>query len=123
MAIGPDIKEVVPRVGDVEINGDFIAPGRITTADLNRQVKYMAILSTAIWGFKFGDGAAVWLIIDTNFDHINRCLLYTSDAADERSSVDLGGRRIIKKKKKIDKTSSKVMLKTTKHGEKKRTKA
>ena len=32
---------------------------------------------------------------------INNCLLYTSDAADERSSVDLGGRRIIKKKKKI----------------------
>ena len=27
-----------------------------------------------------------------------RCLLYTSDAADERSSVDLGGRRIITKK-------------------------
>ena len=26
------------------------------------------------------------------------CLLYTSDAADERSRVDLGGRRIIKKK-------------------------
>ena len=26
------------------------------------------------------------------------CLLYTSDAADERYSVDLGGRRIIKKK-------------------------
>ena len=29
------------------------------------------------------------------------CLLYTSDAADERSSVDLGGRRIIKKKQHI----------------------
>ena len=28
----------------------------------------------------------------------NACLLYTSDAADERSSVDLGGRRIINKK-------------------------
>ena len=27
------------------------------------------------------------------------CLLYTSDAADERSSVALGGRRILKKKK------------------------
>ena len=27
------------------------------------------------------------------------CLLYTSDAADERSSVDLGGSRILKKKK------------------------
>ena len=34
------------------------------------------------------------------------CLLYTSDAADERSSVDLGGRRIIKKKKiAVDGTS------------------
>ena len=32
---------------------------------------------------------------DTGF---HTCLLYTSDAADERSSVDLGGRRIIKKK-------------------------
>ena len=30
------------------------------------------------------------------------CLLYTSDAADERSSVDLGGRRIIKKKNKTE---------------------
>ena len=29
-------------------------------------------------------------------EHISSCLLYTSDAADERSSVDLGGRRIIK---------------------------
>ena len=34
-----------------------------------------------------------------DFDRSQRCLLYTSDAADERSSVDLGGRRIIKKKK------------------------
>eukprot|EP00658_Telonema_sp_P-2_P054809 TRINITY_DN43597_c0_g2_i2.p1 TRINITY_DN43597_c0_g2~~TRINITY_DN43597_c0_g2_i2.p1 ORF type:complete len:134 (+),score=27.66 TRINITY_DN43597_c0_g2_i2:107-508(+) len=30
------------------------------------------------------------------------CLLYTSDAADEEDSVDLGGRRIIKKKKMIE---------------------
>src|SRR5665648_357380 len=28
------------------------------------------------------------------------CLLYTSDAADEEDSVDRGGRRIIKKKKR-----------------------
>eukprot|EP00658_Telonema_sp_P-2_P070061 TRINITY_DN5968_c0_g1_i6.p1 TRINITY_DN5968_c0_g1~~TRINITY_DN5968_c0_g1_i6.p1 ORF type:complete len:616 (-),score=177.38 TRINITY_DN5968_c0_g1_i6:109-1956(-) len=32
---------------------------------------------------------------------VKTCLLYTSDAADEEDSVDLGGRRIIKKKKKI----------------------
>ena len=31
------------------------------------------------------------------------CLLYTSDAADEEDSVDLGGRRIIKKKQKKNK--------------------
>ena len=35
-----------------------------------------------------------------NLMEISPCLLYTSDAADERSSVDLGGRRIIKKKTK-----------------------
>ena len=47
--------------------------------------------------------------LTAQFDNIqvstwpNPCLLYTSDAADERSSVDLGGRRIINKKKKIKK--------------------
>ena len=30
------------------------------------------------------------------------CLLYTSDAADDLLCVDLGGRRIVKKKKKTD---------------------
>ena len=35
-------------------------------------------------------------------DQNHICLLYTSDAADERSSVDLGGRRIIKKKTQED---------------------
>ena len=35
-------------------------------------------------------------------DGLQTCLLYTSDAADERSSVDLGGRRIIKKKNNRD---------------------
>ena len=39
------------------------------------------------------------LILDFDFQWL--CLLYTSDAADERSSVDLGGRRIIKKKKHV----------------------
>ena len=41
------------------------------------------------------------------------CLLYTSDAADERSSVDLGGRRIIKKKKNIDNNRSTVVSTNT----------
>ena len=38
---------------------------------------------------------------DTAFRGYRICLLYTSDAADERSSVDLGGRRIIKNKQQI----------------------
>ena len=36
------------------------------------------------------------------------CLLYTSDAADEEDSVDLGGRRIIQKKRKIKKKKKKA---------------
>ena len=38
------------------------------------------------------------------------CLLYTSDAADERSSVDLGGRRIITKNKKKKKKKKKHVI-------------
>ena len=38
---------------------------------------------------------------DRGHDGAVPCLLYTSDAADERSSVDLGGRRILKKKKNV----------------------
>ena len=57
--------------------------------------------------------------IDLNLERVETykismiCLLYTSDAADERSSVDLGGRRIIKKKNK-KKTEEKKKKKKTK---------
>ena len=44
----------------------------------------------------------LWSFWDT---HSSACLLYTSDAADDLLCVDLGGRRIIKqKKKKVQKT-------------------
>ena len=48
---------------------------------------------------------------------IMTCLLYTSDAADERSSVDLGGRRIIKKKhhKAIRIATHRIRRMNTKH--------
>ena len=42
----------------------------------------------------------VLMELSSSRDDARACLLYTSDAADERSSVDLGGRRITKKKKK-----------------------
>ena len=46
------------------------------------------------------DSSGFWGFFESINDQAvaNACLLYTSDAADERSSVDLGGRRIIKKK-------------------------
>ena len=57
---------------------------------------------------KFADVGKGWIVEDAfgeddaefsaGYEEDQTCLLYTSDAADERSSVDLGGRRIIKKK-------------------------
>ena len=43
--------------------------------------------------YNFGKG------LDALTIEIENCLLYTSDAADDLLCVDLGGRRIIKKKK------------------------
>ena len=37
-------------------------------------------------------------ILRKDIADIQRCLLYTSDAADDLLCVDLGGRRLIKKK-------------------------
>src|SRR5450756_3116283 len=48
-------------------------------------------------------GKAVLAIIERvlqEAENLKRCLLYTSDAADDLLCVDLGGRRIIKKTKK-----------------------
>ena len=62
----------------------------------------------------------IWWIEYTGLDGIREdtypysCLLYTSDAADERSSVDLGGRRIIKKKNKQWHTSTRVIRRINK---------
>src|SRR5678815_2345664 len=57
------------------------------------KVKVAGILSS---GFRVKKGVRQGCVISPHL--FNICLLYTSDAADERSSVDLGGRRIIKKK-------------------------
>ena len=51
--------------------------------------------------------------VNNKFKYV--CLLYTSDAADERSSVDLGGRRIIKKKKHVDQYAWADIEKYNKH--------
>ena len=43
------------------------------------------------------------------------CLLYTSDAADEQRGVDLGGRRIIKKKKEGESRKQGTIEQTIRH--------
>ena len=49
---------------------------------------------------KVRDSSKLFFLQSKNLEinyHINGCLLYTSDAADDMQCVDLGGRRIIKK--------------------------
>ena len=61
---------------------------------------------TDVWNLYYSGNGTTWSfaagfsynLVVSGFG-LYACLLYTSDAADERSSVDLGGRRIIKKKK------------------------
>ena len=60
----------------------------------NKGAVVLEIGSVCAHAFHVTRGLLRVATLDKNGD----CLLYTSDAADERSSVDLGGRRIIKKK-------------------------
>ena len=60
------------------------------------------------------DDYGIQTLIRTKYYADTTCLLYTSDAADERSSVDLGGRRIIKKKKQKNITCNTTSNKKTK---------
>eukprot|EP00825_Cyclidium_porcatum_P051982 TRINITY_DN9719_c0_g1_i2.p2 TRINITY_DN9719_c0_g1~~TRINITY_DN9719_c0_g1_i2.p2 ORF type:complete len:118 (+),score=28.95 TRINITY_DN9719_c0_g1_i2:73-426(+) len=53
-------------------------------------------------------------------EQTNPCLLYTSDAADDMQCVDLGGRRIIKKKKQKRKLRNKIPAQTNKSPDNKR---
>src|SRR5678809_663886 len=65
------------------LTGEQLVAG--TDKDRRTLISQPIVIST--WDFGKAANAEAW-----------NCLLYTSDAADERSSVDLGGRRIIKKK-------------------------
>src|SRR5664280_2575789 len=55
------------------------------------------VISTRLWKVSM-DSISRRAPLSPLIGHCQLCLLYTSDAADEEDSVDLGGRRIIKKK-------------------------
>src|SRR5678816_245856 len=84
--------------GFLKVFADVVEPDEITR-DLSSEFKIMRI-----WFKLYPCVATVQGVIYTltklidqhRFSADDVCLLYTSDAADERSSVDLGGRRIIK---------------------------
>eukprot|EP00656_Telonema_subtile_P012452 TRINITY_DN1626_c0_g1_i2.p1 TRINITY_DN1626_c0_g1~~TRINITY_DN1626_c0_g1_i2.p1 ORF type:complete len:151 (-),score=5.99 TRINITY_DN1626_c0_g1_i2:69-521(-) len=79
--------------------------GKLCVLALLHQERLVIVVEVALGGLlRFQR-----LCLSTGLSHCGRsvpvlcvdtCLLYTSDAADEEDSVDLGGRRIIKKKKK-----------------------
>eukprot|EP00658_Telonema_sp_P-2_P016000 TRINITY_DN16193_c0_g1_i1.p1 TRINITY_DN16193_c0_g1~~TRINITY_DN16193_c0_g1_i1.p1 ORF type:complete len:158 (-),score=46.68 TRINITY_DN16193_c0_g1_i1:89-562(-) len=82
-----------------------IYPAKIAADDNNSKPKDQGLLHTAQQlSSDLKDLVQQCVPIDVVGDHPRDCLLYTSDAADEEDSVDLGGRRIIKKKKRKKET-------------------
>ena len=61
-------------------------------------IKMSQILSSTSSNFNFGITFSLIIIAKIKKTLHYFCLLYTSDAADDSLRVDLGGRRIIKKK-------------------------
>ena len=79
-----------------DLEADLTLPTNIIVANNDIPIMVVSETDEVLYAKNFGED------LDT-------CLLYTSDAADERSSVDLGGRRIIKKKNTI-RTQPRVTL-------------
>ncbi|VTU48853.1 hypothetical protein [Lactobacillus rhamnosus DSM 14870] [Lacticaseibacillus rhamnosus] len=86
-------------LGDVYKRQERILPTIHTSSDVIGELKFslanqLGLPSVVKVVAGTGDNAATALANKT-------CLLYTSDAADDTPCVDLRGRRIIKKKKKL----------------------
>src|SRR5678815_2543201 len=82
--VGPTLDPATSRM-TIVVRGD----DRV----LDQVAKLLAKLIDVIEVQDFRDGE--YVDRELVLMRVNICLLYTSDAADERSSVDLGGRRII----------------------------
>ena len=67
--------------------------------DVYKRQEHMSHVDIQFLGHAADHQLVILRALKVTGPQLSNCLLYTSDAADERSSVDLGGRRIIKKKK------------------------
>eukprot|EP00658_Telonema_sp_P-2_P028742 TRINITY_DN21978_c0_g1_i2.p1 TRINITY_DN21978_c0_g1~~TRINITY_DN21978_c0_g1_i2.p1 ORF type:complete len:161 (-),score=25.87 TRINITY_DN21978_c0_g1_i2:58-540(-) len=86
-----NVNDPVPRVLDRKLRA--LREELVRDANAYTQVGEECVLQQ-------GPIEQVCALTDEALDLSTGCLLYTSDAADEEDSVDLGGRRIIKKKKR-----------------------
>eukprot|EP00825_Cyclidium_porcatum_P025190 TRINITY_DN27450_c0_g1_i1.p2 TRINITY_DN27450_c0_g1~~TRINITY_DN27450_c0_g1_i1.p2 ORF type:complete len:186 (-),score=6.98 TRINITY_DN27450_c0_g1_i1:102-659(-) len=83
------------------------SPLPLTLQALEKLRKYKFLVTKEIWRFVVFYYVVLLFVFFFNhpmYSALIPCLLYTSDAADDMQCVDLGGRRIIKKKKKIEQT-------------------
>ena len=97
VTLGKELFDVNEKFSDYAFNrshtfGDGLVTYQTAFLKAHYPVEYMACLLTSVKSNL--DKAAVYL----SDARANGCLLYTSDAADDLLCVDLGGRRIIKKK-------------------------
>ena len=77
LAISPDGNTLIGIMQNALLQDNALTPGTVDRQSVNTRILTVDLFTGETHQY---------------------CLLYTSDAADERSSVDLGGRRIIKKK-------------------------
>ena len=98
------------RIHDGECDGDGAYSHYYTTTDQGTQRRV-----DDPDGCSSGEGTASSLFYLYRHRTCEDCLLYTSDAADDLLCVDLGGRRIIKKKKQTKKTEEKTKHRPTTH--------
>src|SRR5678810_352472 len=77
-------------------NADESEPGTFKDREIMRWTPHSLVEGCAIGSYAIG-AETCYIYIRGEFTEpiarVEACLLYTSDAADERSSVDLGGRR------------------------------
>src|SRR5664279_6155747 len=75
---------------------DVLGHMKSQSAAVKRRVLINNGITRRYYAIDPATGAATHTNARLTAEAIKNCLLYTSDAADEEDSVDLGGRRIIK---------------------------